>query len=114
MMNKIYYSIGEISELIQVKPYIIRYWEAEFNQLKPKNDKVRNRRYQKKDLELLLRIKELVYEKKYTLEGAKNAIRDEQKLSVREKKAEPVKSVQDEKIWIIDELKKIREHLLTR
>ncbi len=111
-MDKIYYSIGEISEIIKVKPYIIRYWEAEFPQLKPKNEKVRNRRYQKKDLDLLIRIKELVYERKYTLEGAQKAIKDE--LLSSKKKDEKKVSGLEKTEWIICELKRIKDQLLKR
>lgn len=76
-MSKVYYSIGEVSELIEVKPYIIRYWETEFSQLKSKNSRSRNRRYTQKDIDLLLKIKGLIYERKFTLEGAKKAVQEE-------------------------------------
>lgn len=70
-IKKLYYSIGEISQLLGVASHVLRYWESEFTQLQPKKSRKGNRLYQEKDLQLLLQIKTLLYEKKYTVAGAK-------------------------------------------
>jgi DNA-binding transcriptional MerR regulator len=73
--DKLFFSIGEVSELTGLKPYVLRYWESEFNLLKPEKDKGGQRRYRKKDIELILKIKELLYTELYTIAGAKRALR---------------------------------------
>ncbi len=72
--NKRYFRIGEASSIIKVEPYVLRYWESEFPQLKPQRADSRQRTYQKKDLETLLKIKKLLYEEKMTIEGAKRRL----------------------------------------
>ena len=70
-MEKLYYSINEVCEQLKLKPHIIRYWESEIPRLKKGVSPRNTRRYTAKDIDLLRKIKELIYEKKYTLEGAK-------------------------------------------
>jgi DNA-binding transcriptional MerR regulator len=69
--DKLYFKIGEVSELLGVEPYVLRYWETEFAVLSPKKSGAGHRLYRRKDVELLLRIKHLLYEKKFTIEGAR-------------------------------------------
>ena len=73
--GKRYFRIGEASSIIGVEPYVLRYWESEFQQLKPQRADSKQRTYQKKDLETLLEIKRLLYEEKMTIEGAKRRLR---------------------------------------
>ena len=73
--DKRYFRIGEASSIIGVEPYVLRYWESEFSQLRPKRADSKQRTYQKKDLETLLEIKRLLYEEKMTIEGAKRRLR---------------------------------------
>ena len=73
--GKRYFRIGEASSIIGVEPYVLRYWESEFSQLKPKRADSKQRTYQKKDLETLLEIKRLLYEEKMTIEGAKRRLK---------------------------------------
>ncbi len=73
--DKRYFRIGEASSIIGVEPYVLRYWESEFPQLKPQRADSKQRTYQKKDLETLLEIKRLLYEEKMTIEGAKRRLR---------------------------------------
>ena len=73
--SKRYFRIGEASRIIGVEPYVLRYWESEFPQLRPQRADSKQRTYQKKDLETLLKIKELLYEEKMTIEGAKRRLR---------------------------------------
>ncbi len=74
--NKIYFRIGEVSRLIAVEPYVLRYWESEFPDIKPSKSKSGQRLYRRKDVEILLKIKELLYEERYTIDGAKRRLKD--------------------------------------
>jgi DNA-binding transcriptional MerR regulator len=79
--DKLYFKIGEVSELLGVEPYVLRYWETEFTVLSPKKSGTGHRLYRRKDVELLLRIKHLLYEKKFTIEGARQALQASPKTS---------------------------------
>src|SRR5947208_11330983 len=72
--DKLYFKIGEVSELLGVEPYVLRYWETEFTALSPKKSGTGHRLYRRKDVELLLRIKHLLKEKRYTIEGARQSL----------------------------------------
>jgi len=69
--NKLYFKIGEVARLTGVKPYVLRYWETEFAGLGPKKSGTNQRQYRRKDVELVLEIKRLLYEKRFTIEGAR-------------------------------------------
>jgi DNA-binding transcriptional MerR regulator len=75
--DKLYFKIGEVSELLGVEPYVLRYWESEFPVLSPKKSGTGHRLYRRKDVELLLRIKHLLYEKRFTIEGARQTLHAE-------------------------------------
>ena len=75
--DKLYFKIGEVSELLGVEPYVLRYWETEFPVLSPKKSGTGHRLYRRKDVELLLRIKHLLYEKRFTIEGARQTLQSE-------------------------------------
>jgi DNA-binding transcriptional MerR regulator len=70
-IKKLYYSIGEVSEMISLKSYVLRYWETEFKQLSPPKNNAGNRTYRQKDIDLIIKIKDLLYNKKFTIEGAR-------------------------------------------
>src|SRR5438105_12652449 len=72
-----YFSIGEVSRLTQVKPYVIRYWESQFGSLRPPRRDSGQRKFTKKEVETILRIKELLHEKRYTISGAKRVLQQE-------------------------------------
>lgn len=72
--DKRYFRIGEVSRIIGVEPYVLRYWESEFPQIRPSRADSKQRTYQKKDLEIILEIKRLLYEEKMTIEGAKKRL----------------------------------------
>jgi DNA-binding transcriptional MerR regulator len=76
-LKKLYYSISEVSKLTDLEQYILRYWESEFEQLKPSKNRAGNRIYTNKDIALILKIKKLLREEKYTIEGAKNILNSE-------------------------------------
>lgn len=74
--DKIYFKIGEVARLTGVKPYVLRYWETEFKAIQPVKSRSRQRLYRKRDVELILKIKELLYESRFTIEGARKRIRE--------------------------------------
>ena len=73
---KRYFTIGEVSELCGVKPYVLRYWEQEFTQLKPMKRRGNRRYYQHHEVLLIRRIRELLYEQGFTISGARNRLAD--------------------------------------
>ena len=73
-IKKLYYSIGEVCKLTGLKSYVLRYWETEFRELRPPKNRAGNRTYRKKDIDTILRIKELLYDKKFTIDGARNQL----------------------------------------
>jgi DNA-binding transcriptional MerR regulator len=75
-LKKLYYSISEVSKITDLEQYILRYWETEFDQLKPGKNRAGNRIYTNKDIKLILEIKKLLREEKYTIEGAKKILNE--------------------------------------
>jgi DNA-binding transcriptional MerR regulator len=73
--EKKFFRIGEVSRIIGVEPYVLRYWESEFPQIRPVRADTNQRTYQKKDLELIMEIKRLLYEEKLTIEGARQRLK---------------------------------------
>lgn len=69
--EKLFYKIGEVSRIAGVEPYVLRYWETEFSFLKPRKTASGQRIYSRKDLDMVLQIKKLLYEDRYTIEGVK-------------------------------------------
>jgi DNA-binding transcriptional MerR regulator len=104
--DKLYFKIGEVSELLGVEPYVLRYWETEFPVLSPKKSGTGHRLYRRKDVELLLRIKHLLYEQRFTIEGARQTLHSEG----RAPKPRSPKQVQKE-LFSEDPLPEIRRQL---
>jgi DNA-binding transcriptional MerR regulator len=69
--DKLYFRIGEVARLAAIKPYVLRFWETEFHVLDPKKSGTGHRLYRRKDVQLVFEIKQLLYEKRYTIEGAR-------------------------------------------
>src|SRR5437868_14307634 len=91
--DKIYFKIGEVSEIVGVEPYVLRYWETEFDLLRPSKAPSRHRLYKKRDVELLLEITRLLYSEGFTIEGARKKLteikkeeKDQLKLPLSEQK----------------------------
>jgi DNA-binding transcriptional MerR regulator len=80
-IKRLYYSIAEVSEITGLKQYVLRYWESEFPELNPQKNRAGNRAYKKSDIQLIFAIKRLLYQEKYTIEGARQRLRQ-----VRDKK----------------------------
>ena len=75
-VKKLYYSIGEVSEITGLKQYVLRYWETEFSQLRPSKNRAGNRTYREGDLNLINTIQTLLYKKKFTIKGARQYLKD--------------------------------------
>ena len=69
--DKLFYKIGEVGKITGVEPYVLRYWETEFHFLRPRKNKAGQRAYVKKDLELIMQIKKMLYQERYTIEGVR-------------------------------------------
>jgi len=102
--DKLFFRIGEVSTMLGVEPYVLRYWETEFPSLSPKKSGTGHRLYRRKDVELLLRIKHLLYEKRFTIDGARQFLLEEAKSAHKEIK-------QEQQILFSDPLPEIRREL---
>ena len=74
-IKKLYYSISEVSKITDLEQYVLRYWESEFEQLNPAKNRAGNRIYTNKDIKLILYIRQLLREERYTIEGAKQVLK---------------------------------------
>ena len=119
-IKKLYYSISEVSKITAVEQYVLRYWETEFESLKPQKNRAGNRIYTNKDIQLILQIKSLLREKKYTIEGAKKILQNylpefDILYNDTEKKVEPQNSllngVKKDKELLKKDLEEIRNFL---
>lgn len=77
--DKLYFKIGEVSEIVGVDPHVLRYWESEFSIIKPYRTNSRQRLYRREDIENLIRISELLYDQGFTIAGARQALNEEKK-----------------------------------
>jgi DNA-binding transcriptional MerR regulator len=105
--DKIYFKIGEVAEIVGVEPYVLRYWETEFPALKPSKSRSQQRLYRKRDVELLLKIRRLLYEDMYTIAGAKKQL-----LRSGEKSPSPQMDLQLPERRDTEMLKKIEKDLV--
>ena len=74
--SKLYRSISEVSDLVGVKPHVLRYWETQFSMLRPKKNRAGNRMYRPEEVKLLMQIKELLYSRRFTIAGARRRLLD--------------------------------------
>jgi DNA-binding transcriptional MerR regulator len=82
--EKLYYKIGEVSRIAGVEPYVLRYWESEFRIVNPERSRSKQRLYTRKDLEMIMEIKRLLYDERYTIEGAKKRLMGRDKGQARQ------------------------------
>ncbi len=82
--DKLYFKIGEVSRITGVKPHVLRYWESEFGAFSPNKSRSRQRLYQRKDIELILRLKRLLYQEGYTISGARRKLREKDAAAIAE------------------------------
>src|SRR5262249_44712472 len=74
--DKVYFKIGEVADIVGVKPYVLRYWETEFPDIAPAKSKSKQRLYKRKEVEMILRIRDLLYKEKFTIEGARKRLKE--------------------------------------
>ena len=74
--DKLFFRIGEVADIVGVKPHVLRYWESEFNVLRPMKTRGSHRQYRRRDVELAMRIKQLLHDEGYTISGAKKRMRE--------------------------------------
>lgn len=74
-IRKLYYSISEVSKITDLEQYVLRYWESEFDELKPQKNRAGNRIYTNRDIKLIIYIKKLLRDERYTIEGAKRVLK---------------------------------------
>ncbi len=110
--EKEFYSIGEVSKITGLPAYTLRYWEKEFGALRPLRRESRHRKYTAKDIERIRRIQELLYKKKYTIEGAKKALLHEERQKSEQLNLDITRSVAAESY--LKELKKEIEEILEK
>ncbi len=107
--EKLYYKIGEVSEITGVEPYVLRYWESEFRIVNPTRTNSKQRLYRKKDLELILEIKKLLYEEKFTIAGAKKRLQKSKMWKEQQMKLElPEKKYREALLRVKKELEDLR------
>ena len=76
MRRRTFYSIGEVCEMFDLKPHVLRYWETQFDQLHPSKNRAGSRVYQDREVEVIALIRRLVHEERYTIEGARQKIEE--------------------------------------
>ena len=109
-INKLYYSIGEVSKITNLKQYVLRYWETEFPSIKPDKNRAGNRVYKEKDIENFKIVQSLLHEKKYTIKGARQYLKDLKKdLNLQNKTK--VETVSKYSTADLETLKKIKHGL---
>ena len=106
--DKLYFRIGEVSALLGLEPYVLRYWETEFPSLAPKKSGTGHRLYRRKDVELLLRIKQLLYEKRFTIQGARQFLQAEAHAAASRKSA---RKREQQELFSREPLQEIRREL---
>lgn len=101
--DKLAFKIGEVADLLGVKPYVLRYWETEFEVLRPKKSKHNQRMYERRDVENLFLIKKLLYRDRFSIEGARSALKKLKKDNVRVKQIKTISEhIEESKEKIID------------
>ena len=110
-IKKLYYSIGDVSQMTGLKQYVLRYWETEFSILSPEKNKAGNRRYRKEDIKIIRHIKELLYDKKFTIRGAKQYLKDYYKNQDSDSSIVNISSQTVDREFLMDLKEKLEETL---
>ena len=110
-VGRLYYSISEVSDLIGVKPHVLRYWETQFKMLRPKKGRCGARMYRRRDVETLYEIKQLLYDQRFTIAGARRRILDGKQEDGRDQIELPFSKLDREEM--MRSLKHDMENLLT-
>ena len=112
--QKLFYTIGEVSEYTKIKPHVLRYWESEFKLLTPQKNSTGQRVYRKKDIDIIQSIKRLLYNEKFTIAGAKKQLRAELDAKLeQQKQAQKVEIIASNLTEIKKEIQGIKELLIS-
>ena len=103
-LEKLYYRIGEVSSIVGVEPHVLRYWESEFRSVRPQKSARGQRIYSRRDVETLLKVKELLYSHRFTIAGARRKLRDGG--------VEPVAAEVVQAGGSVEDLRRVRDHLV--
>ena len=106
-MKKLYYSIGEVSDITEVEAHVLRYWETVFDELNPKKNKAGNRVYKENDIETILKLKELIQEKKYSTEGAQQVLKNDDEDDSKEIPVSVKKDLKEIRLFLNQLLEKL-------
>lgn len=111
--DKLAFKIGEVADLVGVKAYVLRYWETEFEVLRPKKSKHNQRMYERRDVENLLLIKKLLYRDRFSIEGARSALKrlkkDNQRVQAIKTIAEHIEEARDLTLDLLDDIQAFRK-----
>ena len=109
-IKKLYYSIGDVSKMTDLKQYVLRYWETEFSILNPAKNRAGNRTYKDEDIKIIRHIKELLYDKKFTIRGAKQYLEEYySNKSDNSSNVVPISSQKVDREFLTDLKKKLQE-----
>jgi len=106
--DKLYFKIGEVSGIVGVDPHVLRYWESEFKIIRPQRASSKQRLHRREDIENLIRVKEHLYDRGFTISGARQALKEEKKTGAKIGEESPERLVSSLKSELND-LKKILE-----
>ena len=112
--DKVYFRIGEVSSLVGVDPHVLRYWESEFNVIKPRRAQSNQRLYRRQDVENLLLIKSLLYGNGYTISGARRILKSGGIVRIKKEKTKKAASLDPRLAEIKNELRRIQQLLALR
>jgi DNA-binding transcriptional MerR regulator len=96
--DKLYFKIGEVADIAGVKPHVLRYWESEFSSIRPTKSRSKQRLYRQQDIELILRLKDLLYNQGFTISGARKQLRSKAVHSSSSAPADPPAAQADEQM----------------
>lgn len=100
--DKLYFKIGEVAELTGIKPHVLRYWESEFKAIRPTKSRSKQRMYRRQDIELVLRLKDLLYNQGFTIAGARKQLRQKHESAPGQPGPESAEPSSDQMILPLD------------
>jgi len=109
--GKLYYRIGEVSKITGVKPHVLRYWETEFRWMAPPKSRSKQRLYRRKDIDMILAIKRLLYDERYTIAGARQQIRELGVAGATEVEVEDTGAAAGDSMALLGHFRSLREEL---
>ncbi|BCR05101.1 MerR family transcriptional regulator [Desulfuromonas versatilis] len=112
--DKLYFKIGEVAELTGIKPHVLRYWESEFGVFRPAKSQSKQRLYRRKDIELVLYLKDLLYRQGFTIAGARKKLREDGPVNISQMSLPLAQTPQQQALAELrEDLKRLRDSLST-